>query len=132
LFATAPGLQVIDKQGKWADVPLIDGTMIMNIGDMMEIISNGRYVATRHRVKQVKEERYSFPLFQSCDYDYVVAPVTHGEAPRYAPLKCGEHLYHQTAQTFAYLKHRIATGELVLNDAVPLDSFGPRIARAPA
>jgi isopenicillin N synthase-like dioxygenase len=49
LLATAPGLQVVDKQGAWIDVPLIDGTMIMNIGDMMEILSNGRYVATRHR-----------------------------------------------------------------------------------
>ena len=130
LFATAPGLQIVDKQGQWMDVPLIEGTMIMNIGDMMEIMSNGRYVATRHRVKKVKQERYSFPLFHACDYDYVVAPVTHGEAPRYAPLKGGEHLFNQTAQTFAYLKRRIAAGQLVLTDAVPLDSFGLRAIAA--
>lgn len=126
LFATAPGLQIINKQGAWIDVPLIDGTVIMNIGDMMEIMSNGRYIATRHRVKKVPEERYSFALFHACNYDHVIAPVVKGEAPRYAPLKCGEHLYNQTAQTFAYLKRRIASGELVLNDAVPLDSFGQR------
>lgn len=126
LFATAPGLQIVNKQGEWIDVPLIEGTMIMNIGDMMEIMSNGRYVATRHRVKKVREERYSFALFHSLNYDYTVAPIVSGEAPRYAPLKCGEHLYAQTAQTFAYLKKRIASGELVLNDAVPLDSFGQR------
>lgn len=124
LFATAPGLQVIDKQGAWVDVPLIEGMMIMNIGDMMEILSNGRYVATKHRVKKVRQERYSFPLFFSCDYDHVVEPVTRGEAPKYPPLKSGEHLYNQTAQTFAYLKRRIASGELVLDNAVPLDSFG--------
>lgn len=126
LFATAPGLQIINKQGAWIDVPLIDGTMIMNIGDMMEIMSNGRYIATRHRVKKVPQERYSFALFHACNYDHVVAPVVQGEAPRYTPLICGEHLYNQTAQTFAYLKRRIACGELVLNDAVPLDSFGQR------
>ena len=125
LFATAPGLQIVDKQGEWVDVPLIDGTMVMNIGDMMEIMSNGRYVATRHRVKRVREERYSFPLFHACDYDHVVAPITCGVEPRYAPLKGGDHLYSQTAQTFAYLKRKIASGELVLNAAVPLDSFGP-------
>lgn len=125
LAATAPGLQIVDKQGQWIDVPLVEDTMIMNIGDMMEILSNGRYVATRHRVKKVKEERYSFALFHSCDYDYVVAPVVRGEAPRYAPLKGGEHLFNQTAQTFAYLKRRIASGELVLNGALPLNSFGP-------
>lgn len=124
LFATAPGLQVVNKRGQWVDVPLIPGTMIMNIGDMMEIMSNGRYVATRHRVKKVREERYSFPLFCACDYDHVVAPVVRGEIPRYAPLKSGDHLLSQTAQTFAYLKHKVASGELVLNEAVPLDTFG--------
>ncbi|MEJ5979027.1 2OG-Fe(II) oxygenase family protein [Novosphingobium sp. PS1R-30] len=131
LFATAPGLQIVDKNGDWVDVPLIEDTMIMNIGDMMEILSNGRYVATRHRVKKVPEERYSFALFHACDYDYVVAPAVRGEVPRYAPLKGGEHLFNQTAQTFAYLKRKVARGELVLADAVPLDSFGQRdMARA--
>lgn len=130
LFATAPGLQIVGKQGAWIDVPLIEGTMIMNIGDMMEIMSNGRYVATRHRVKKVQQERYSFALFHACNYDHVVAPVVQGEAPRYAPLQCGEHLYNQTAQTFAYLKRRIANGELVLNQAMPLDSFGQRSVAA--
>jgi isopenicillin N synthase-like dioxygenase len=132
LFATAPGLQILDRQGQWIDVPVIEGAMIMNIGDMMEILSNGRYVATRHRVKKVAQERYSFPLFHACDYDYVVAPVSPGEAPRYAPVKGGEHLFNQTAQTFAYLKRRIASGELVLADAVPLDSFGLRTIAAQA
>lgn len=124
LFATAPGLQVIGKDGEWADVPLLDGTMIMNIGDMMEIMSNGRYVATKHRVKKVPEERFSFPLFFSCDYDHVIAPIAPNEVPHYSPLKGGEHLHNQTAQTFAYLKRRVASGELVLNQPVPLDSFG--------
>lgn len=124
LFATAPGLQIVDRTGQWVDVPLVENTMILNIGDMMEVMSNGRYVATRHRVKKVKEERYSFALFHACDYDYVVAPVVKGEPARYAPIKGGEHLFNQTAQTFAYLKRRIASGELVLNEALPLDSFG--------
>jgi len=124
LFATASGLQIVDKQGRWSDVPLIDGTMILNIGDMMEILSNGRYVATRHRVKTVREERYSFALFHACDYDYVVKPVVRGTAPRYAPVKGGEHLFNQTAQSFAYLKRRVASGELVLRDPLPPNSFG--------
>ncbi|WP_022683862.1 isopenicillin N synthase family dioxygenase [Sphingobium bisphenolivorans] len=124
LFATGPGLQIVDKQGQWVDVPLIEGMMIMNIGDMMEVLSNGRYVATRHRVKKVEQQRFSFPLFFACDYDYVVAPVIGGGAARYAPIKGGEHLFNQTAQTFTYLKRKVASGELALTDAVPLDSFG--------
>ncbi|AMK17061.1 MULTISPECIES: isopenicillin N synthase family dioxygenase [Sphingobium] len=126
LFATAPGLQIVSRQGDWIDVPLIEGTMIMNIGDMMEILSNGRYLATRHRVKKVRQERYSFPMFHACDYDYVIAPLAGDEDTRYAPLQGGEHLFNQTAQTFAYLKRRIAAGSLVLSDAMPLHSFGQR------
>ena len=126
LFATAGGLQILDRNGDWVDVPLMDGAMIMNIGDMMEILSNGRYVATTHRVKKVAQQRYSFPFFHACDYDYVVAPSVPGEAPRYPSLRSGEHLFNQTAQTFAYLKRRIAKGELVLANAMPLDSFGRR------
>ena len=106
------------------DIPLIENTLIMNIGDMMEILSNGRYLATKHRVKKVKEERYSFPLFFSCDYDYVIQPVVETDQPQYAPLKGGEHLFNQTAQTFQYLKKRIERGELILNNARPLYSFG--------
>lgn len=124
LLPTAPGLQVLNKQGEWIDIPLIENSMVMNIGDMMEILSNGRYLATKHRVKRVQEERYSFPLFFSCDYDYVIAPVISNEKPQYQPLKGGDHLFNQTAQTFSYLKQRIAKGELTLNNAVPLSSFG--------
>ncbi|MEH3098754.1 isopenicillin N synthase family dioxygenase [Sphingomonas adhaesiva] len=125
LFATAAGLQVLDRAGAWTDVPLVEGAMVMNIGDMMELMSGGRWLATTHRVKKVAQERYSFPLFFTCDYDHVVAPLVppRGER-RYAPLRCGEHLFHQTAQTFAYLKARQARGELVLADALPLGSFG--------
>lgn len=124
LFPTAEGLQVLDKQGEWIDIPLIENTMVMNIGDMMEILSNGRYLATKHRVKRVKQERYSFPLFFSCDYDYVIQPIIKNEDPHYPPMKGGEHLFNQTAQTFRYLKQRIASGELVLENARPLYSFG--------
>ncbi|MBB4858935.1 isopenicillin N synthase-like dioxygenase [Novosphingobium chloroacetimidivorans] len=130
LFATAPGLQILRKDGIWADVPVHEGALIMNVGDMMEIMSNGRYLATRHRVRKVREERYSFPMFFSCDYDHVVAPLIPGEPPKYAPLHCGEHLFNQTAQTFAYLKRRIASGELVLDRPMALDSFGLKSAEA--
>lgn len=125
LFATGAGLQVLDRGGAWRDVPLVEGAMVMNIGDMMELMSNGRWLATTHRVKKVAEERYSFPLFFTCDYDHVVAPLVPPAGERhYAPLRCGEHLFHQTAQTFAYLKARQARGELSLADALPPGSFG--------
>ncbi|WP_111895482.1 isopenicillin N synthase family dioxygenase [Acinetobacter sp. MB5] len=124
LLPTASGLQVLNKQGQWIDIPLLENTLVMNVGDMMEILSNGRYLATKHRVKKVSEDRYSFPFFFSCDYDYVIQPITQNESPQYPALQCGEHLFNQTAQTFQYLKDKVKHGEIQLQNARPLYSFG--------
>lgn len=129
LLPTADGLEVMNGAGEWIDAPVIPGTFVINIGDMMEVLSNGRYVATMHRVRKVTQERYSFPLFCACDYDTVIAPVPALVSPatqsKYAPVVCGEHLYAQTLQTFAYLKQRLADGTLKLPEgAHSLSSFG--------
>lgn len=129
LLPTAPGLEVMNGVGEWIDAPPVPGAYVVNIGDMMEIWTNGAFIATSHRVRKVKEERYSFPLFFACDYDTVVEPlpelVAHGEAPKYEPLKAGEHLFAQTAQSFVYLRERLARGEIALpENAKGLSSFG--------
>jgi len=129
LRPTAPGLEVLNGAGEWIDVPLVDDAFVINIGDMMEILSNGAFVATSHRVRKVAEERYSFPMFCNLDYDCQIEPVpallTGDQPARYEPQICGNHLFAQTAQTFAYLKKRVANGELTLPDGtVGLSSFG--------
>jgi len=129
LLPTAPGLEVMNGAGEWIDVPLVDGAFVINIGDMLEVLSNGNFVATSHRVRKVGEERYSFPLFCACDYDTVIAPlpalVDADKPSRYAPLSCGEHLYAQTMQTFGYLKKQLAAGEIQLPESARhLSSFG--------
>jgi isopenicillin N synthase-like dioxygenase len=129
LLPTADGLEVMNGAGEWIDAPVVPGAFVINIGDMMEVLSNGHYVATMHRVRKVTQERYSFPLFCACDYDTVIAPVPElvppGTASKYAPVVCGEHLYAQTLQTFAYFKKQLAEGTLSLPDgAHALSSFG--------
>lgn len=118
LLPTAPGLEVMNDHGEWIDAPPIDGTFVINISDMIETWTNGEFVATSHRVRKVAEERYSFPYFATCDYDTVVEPlpgfVSDDNPARYPPLASGEHLFAQTAQTFAYLKKRIAEGSAKL------------------
>ncbi|MFT4046226.1 MAG: 2-oxoglutarate and iron-dependent oxygenase domain-containing protein [Solimonas sp.] len=129
LLPTADGLEVMNGAGEWIDAPRVPGTFVINIGDMMEILSNGRFVATQHRVRKVTQERYAFPLFCACDYDTPIAPlpelVEPGASARYAPIVCGEHLHAQTMQTFSYLKKRLAQGTLALpSGAHALSSFG--------
>jgi isopenicillin N synthase-like dioxygenase len=128
LRPTAPGLEVLNGAGDWIDVPPRPDAFVLNIGDMLETWTNGEFVATTHRVRKVREERYSFPLFFCVDYDTTVAPlarfVRSGRPARPAVL-AGEHLFAQTAQSFGYLKRRIAAGELRLPDgALALSSFG--------
>lgn len=136
LKPTAPGLEVLNGAGEWIDVPPIPGTFVVNIGDMLELWTNGAFVATSHRVRKVKEERYSFPLFFNVDYDTEVKPlpqfVTDGAQMR-PPLRAGEHLFAQTAQTFAYLRARIDSGELVLPEgSLGVNSFGQQALQARA
>jgi isopenicillin N synthase-like dioxygenase len=101
----------------------------VNIGDMLEVWTGGTYVATSHRVRKVREERYSFPLFFACDYHTIVAPLPQFATPeavaKYPPVSAGDHLFAQTAQSFTYLKERLERGELVLPDgSKALASFG--------
>ncbi len=75
LKPTAPGLEVLNGAGEWIDVPPMEGTFVVNIGDMLELWTNGAFVATSHRVRKVAEERYSFPLFFNVDYHTEVKPL---------------------------------------------------------
>jgi isopenicillin N synthase-like dioxygenase len=129
LLPTAPGLEVMNGAGEWIDAPPRPGAFVVNLGDTLEMWTNGQLVATSHRVRKVSVERYAFPLFFACDYHVEVQPLpcfVSAERPaRYPPLKAGEHLYAQTLQSFGYLKQRLARGELVLpSSARPLSSFG--------
>ncbi|GAA2546115.1 isopenicillin N synthase family dioxygenase [Mycolicibacterium diernhoferi] len=127
LRPTAPGLEVLNAAGDWVDVPLIDGAFVLNIGDLLEIWTNGEFVATSHRVRKVAQERYSFPLFVNVDADTVVAPLDafRGSGATKPTVVAGEHLFAQTAQSFRYLQDRVARGEVTMPEgAQPLDSFG--------
>ncbi len=128
LKPTAPGLEVLNGAGQWIDVPPVPGTFVVNIGDLLELWTNGAFVATSHRVRRVVEERYSFPLFFNVDYDTEVKPLPQFTSPdgKERPvLRAGEHLFAQTAKTFAYLRHRIDSGELVLPEgSLELNQFG--------
>ena len=126
LLATGPGLEVMNQAGEWIDAPPVPGALVVNIGDMLEYWSGGRFVATSHRVRKVAEERWSFPLFFALDYDTELRPLGQPDAE---PIRTGEHLYAQTMQTFRYLRERVEAGALALPPAArPVSSFG-QVAR---
>lgn len=58
------GLQV-EYEGEWIDAPPVPGAFVVNIGEMLEVATNGYLKATSHRVMspEAGDERISLPFF---------------------------------------------------------------------
>lgn len=51
LHQDSPGLQILDSvDGSWREVPVIHAALQVNVGDHLEVLSNGRYKSVVHRV----------------------------------------------------------------------------------
>ena len=133
LLADQPGLEVMNDQGAWIDAPPYsqDGeeAFVINIGDMLEVMTAGAFPATSHRVRKVQHERYSFPLFFACDYHTRIRPLpqfaTEAAIATYDELSIGEHMYSQAQQTYQYLRRKVEAGEIALPaGALKPGSFG--------
>ena len=64
--ASSSGLQVLDRNGKWHSVPHEENSIVVNIGDMLQLASKGLYKSTTHRVvnpENSTSDRISMPLF---------------------------------------------------------------------
>jgi isopenicillin N synthase-like dioxygenase len=69
------GLEVHAPSG-WIDAPPIPGSFVVNLGDMLERMTGGRYRSTPHRVRnQGDADRLSFPFFFDPAWDAEVRPV---------------------------------------------------------
>jgi isopenicillin N synthase-like dioxygenase len=66
--ASAEGLQVLNKQNEWIGITSIPGSLVVNVGDMLQRLTNGVMKSTTHRVVNPPKEkwgtsRYSIPFF---------------------------------------------------------------------
>lgn len=59
------GLQAQTVDGIWIDVPPVEGTLVVNLGEMLQLATHGYYLATVHRVLSLPgtRSRYSIPFF---------------------------------------------------------------------
>jgi hypothetical protein len=73
------GLQVAAPAGAgrdWIDAPPIPGTLVCNIGDMLDRLTGGWYRSTPHRVRNLSGHgRLSFPFFLDPGFDAEVPPL---------------------------------------------------------
>ncbi|MGB1294438.1 MAG: isopenicillin N synthase family dioxygenase [Flavobacteriales bacterium] len=66
--ASADGLQVLNKQNEWVSVTAIEDHIIVNVGDMLQRLTNNKLRSTTHRVinppkEKWGESRFSIPFF---------------------------------------------------------------------
>ena len=103
------GLQVGTDDG-WVDVTPLDRALVVNVADMMQIWSNDRYRAARHRVRPTTDRpRYSIPFFFNPAYQTEVVPLveTGTEPPRYRAVNWGHFRQARTDGDFADYGHEI-------------------------
>jgi isopenicillin N synthase-like dioxygenase len=77
LGAEEGGLQLLDRDGRWVSVDIAPGEMVVNIGDMLQRLTNNLLPSTTHRVMNPPPERrgfarYSMPFFLHFRPDYVI------------------------------------------------------------
>lgn len=69
------GLQLL-KDGEWIDVPPMRHSIVVNIGDQLEVITNGKYKSVMHRViAQTDGARMSIASFYNPGSDAVIYPA---------------------------------------------------------
>lgn len=78
--ASAEGLEVLTKDGQWLPVTTEGDAIVVNIGDMLERLTNCVYPSTTHRVVNPKNEnsrkpRYSVPYFLHPNPDVLLNPL---------------------------------------------------------
>ncbi len=100
------GLQVRGTSGAWVAAEPIEGTFVVNIGDLLARWSNGRFESTPHRVvNPLGRERYSVAMFVDPNWDSIVEPVTlAGEHAKYEPVGCVDYIMDRYDEAFAYRK----------------------------
>ena len=64
--ATAPGLEILTAEGKWLPIQAAPGQIVVDIGDMLQNLTNGLFKSTTHRVCNPmggNQRRLSMPFF---------------------------------------------------------------------
>jgi len=75
LGAEEAGLEILDRDGRWLAVNPPPGSVVVNVGDMLQRLTNDRLPSTTHRVAnpaaaRAGAARYSTPFFLHFAPDY--------------------------------------------------------------
>ena len=94
-------MQVKDKDGNWVSVNAPEGHLVINVGDMLQRLTNNVLRSTTHRVVNPPREmwhtsRYSIPFFlhprSNMDLTCLDICITENNPLSYQPITSGEYL----------------------------------------
>jgi isopenicillin N synthase-like dioxygenase len=101
LGAEEAGLELLTKDGRWIPVSPRPGELVVNIGDMLQRLTNGQLRSTTHRVvnpppERRRHSRYSMPYFLHFRSDFLIEAlpqtVPAGEQPKWPPITANDYL----------------------------------------
>ncbi|MEB3299410.1 MAG: 2-oxoglutarate and iron-dependent oxygenase domain-containing protein [Candidatus Sericytochromatia bacterium] len=104
--ATASGLELLTREGQWMAIDALEGQIVVDSGDMLQRVTNGRIPATTHRVVNPNDghtgARYSMPFFvhpySACDLSVLDAFVSAEHPPKWAPTTADAYLKERLRQ----------------------------------
>jgi isopenicillin N synthase-like dioxygenase len=101
LGAEEAGLELLTRDGRWIPVSPKPGELVINIGDMLQRLTNGKLRSTSHRVvnpspDRASNARYSMPFFLHFRPDFTIealpSTVPAGEEPKWPPISSHDYL----------------------------------------
>jgi len=85
------GLELRNRAGKWIAAPPVPDSFVVNVGDMMQFWTGGRFVSTPHRVANRNASgRISIPFFVNPDYAARIVPLDTANGAE--PFACGPYI----------------------------------------
>jgi isopenicillin N synthase-like dioxygenase len=77
LGAEEPGLEVLSRRGEWLPINPPAGSLVCNVGDMLQRLTNRHLRSTTHRVvnpprERASNARYSLPFFLHFNPDFLI------------------------------------------------------------
>eukprot|EP00293_Proteomonas_sulcata_P019730 CAMPEP_0184301558 /NCGR_PEP_ID=MMETSP1049-20130417/11732_1 /TAXON_ID=77928 /ORGANISM="Proteomonas sulcata, Strain CCMP704" /LENGTH=388 /DNA_ID=CAMNT_0026612589 /DNA_START=195 /DNA_END=1362 /DNA_ORIENTATION=+ len=97
-------LQVQNASGQWISAEPVPGALVCNIGDMLQVFTNGLYKPTLHRVSNLSSasRRISVPFFFEPNYDALISPLPEVCQTMQQPPLFDERVYYHHLQGKLY------------------------------
>ena len=93
------GLEVCNATGEWIVAPPIENTLIVNVGEMMKLLTNDHFASALHRVvNRSNRQRFSVPYFFNPDYNTELSTlgqyIDEAHPAQFKPIHVGQHMFN--------------------------------------